>query len=334
MINPTLGHYPQSRMRRNRSNHAIRQLAAENSLSVNDLIWPVFVIDGDNIKQEIASMPGVYRYSGDLIIDAVSTVVELGINAIAIFPYTAAANKTHDASEAYNPENLICTAVRKLRAAFPQLIIICDVALDPYTDHGHDGLLDGNVILNDPTIDILIKQSIAQAEAGCNMLAPSDMMDGRIGAIRKSLDKVGLDDINIISYAAKYASGFYGPFRDAVGSKQALNGDKRSYQMDPANSDEALREVAKDIHEGADMIMIKPGMPYLDILSQVKAHFGMPTLAYQVSGEYSMLRGAFDNGWMDQDKVIMESLICFKRAGADGILSYFAPYAAKRLRDG
>lgn len=334
MIDPTLGQFPQSRMRRNRTDNSVRRMVAENTLSAADLIWPVFVVDGEQIELAIPSMPGVFRYSTDVIVDAVGMAVDLGITAIAVFPYTDPTKKTDDAFEAINPQNLVCTAVRNLRAAFPELMIICDVALDPYTSHGHDGLLNGDVILNDETVEILIKQAIVQAESGCDTIAPSDMMDGRIGAIRTGLDLAGLQDIRIISYAAKYASGFYGPFRDAVGSKQSLNGDKRTYQMDPANSDEALREVAKDIHEGADMLMIKPGMPYLDILTRVKDQFGLPTLAYQVSGEYSMLKAAVDNGWMDEEKVIMESLICFKRAGADAILTYFAPYAAKILKEG
>ena len=334
MIDPTLGQFPQSRMRRNRTDNSVRRMVAENTLSAADLIWPVFVVDGEQIELAIPSMPGVFRYSTDVVVDAVGMAVDLGITAIAVFPYTDPTKKTDDAFEAINPQNLVCTAVRNLRAAFPELMIICDVALDPYTSHGHDGLLNGDVILNDETVEILIKQAIVQAESGCDTIAPSDMMDGRIGAIRTGLDLAGLQDIRIISYAAKYASGFYGPFRDAVGSKQSLNGDKRTYQMDPANSDEALREVAKDIHEGADMLMIKPGMPYLDILTRVKDQFGLPTLAYQVSGEYSMLKAAVDNGWMDEEKVIMESLICFKRAGADAILTYFAPYAAKILKEG
>ena len=277
MIDPTLGRFPQSRMRRNRSNNSVRRMVAENTLSTADLIWLVFVVDGEGVEQPIPSMPGVFRYSTDIIVDAVGMAVDLGITSIAVFPYTDPTKKTDDAFEAINPENLVCTAVRNLRAAFPELMIICDVALDPYTSHGHDGLLSGDVILNDETIEVLVKQAIVQAEAGCDTMAPSDMMDGRIGAVRAGLDTAGLVDVRIISYAAKYASGFYGPFRDAVGSKQSLNGDKRTYQMDPANSDEALREVAKDIHEGADMVMVKPGMPYLDVLTRVKDHFGLNT---------------------------------------------------------
>ncbi len=322
--------FPTNRMRRNRREESIRRLVAENRLSVDDLIWPLFIVDGTNVKAPVESMPGVFRYSTDLVAGAVSEAADLGIPAVALFPYTDPAKKTEDGREATNPENLVCTATRAVKAARPEVMVVCDAALDPYTSHGHDGLMRGEEILNDETLEVLVNQSLVQAEAGCDTIAPSDMMDGRVGAIRQALDKNGFERTRIMAYSAKYASGFYGPFRDAVGSSAALRGDKRTYQMDPANSGEALREVALDIQEGADMVMVKPGMPYLDIVRRVKDSFGVPTLVYQVSGEYSMIKGAVDRGWLD-DKVILEALLGFKRAGADGVLTYFALDAARKL---
>jgi len=333
--NPSLGlgAYPTTRMRRNRTDDATRRMVAENRLSADDFIWPVFVLDGDNRREPVTSMPGVDRLSIDLLIDAVGEAVDLGIPAVALFPYTDPDLKTPDARESYNPDNLVCRAVRAVKAAHPGVNTVCDVALDPYNSDGHDGLVRDGVILNDETVDLLCRQSIAQAEAGCDIMAPSDMMDGRIGAIRQALDGAGFAQVRIMSYAAKYASAFYGPFRDAVGSGGALKGDKKTYQMDPANTDEALREVALDIGEGADMVMVKPGMPYLDIVRRVKDTFSVPTFAYQVSGEYAMLKAAIGNGWLDNDKVLLESLMAFKRAGADGVLTYLAVEAARLLKN-
>ncbi len=322
--------FPTNRMRRNRSEESVRRLVAENRLSVDDLIWPLFIVDGVNVKTPVDSMPGVFRYSTDLVADAVSEAADLGIPAFALFPYTDPARKTEDGREAVNSDNLVCTATRAVKAARPDVMVVCDAALDPYTSHGHDGLMKGEEILNDETLEVLVKQSLVQAEAGCDTIAPSDMMDGRVGAIRQALDKNGFQHTRIMAYSAKYASGFYGPFRDAIGSSSALRGDKRTYQMNPANSDEALREVALDLQEGADMVMVKPGMPYLDIVRRVKDSFGVPTLVYQVSGEYSMIKGAVDRGWLD-DRVILETLLGFKRAGADGVLTYFALEAAQAL---
>lgn len=319
-------------MRRNRSDGFSRRLTSENTLTANDLIWPVFVIEGDNKREAVASMPGVDRLSIDLLVEAAGEAVELGIPAIALFPNTPSELKTPDAREAINPDNLVCRSVRAVKAAHPELGIVCDVALDPYNSDGHDGLVKDGTILNDETVEILCEQSIVQAEAGCDIIAPSDMMDGRICLIRQALDGKGLQSVRLMSYAAKYASAFYGPFRDAVGSGGALKGDKKTYQMDPANSDEALRETALDIDEGADMVMVKPGMPYLDIVRRVKETFGVPTFAYQVSGEYAMLKAAANNGWLDNDKVVLESLMAFKRAGADGVLTYMAVEAAKLLK--
>ena len=327
----TPGKYPAIRMRRNRSSNSIRRLVAENNLSVDDLIWTAFVMDGKNQHQPVETMPGVERYSTDVIIDAANEAFELGIPAIALFPFTEPNKKTPDGSESLNPENLVCTAIRNIKSQIPDMMVICDVALDPYTSHGHDGLMDGEVILNDETLEVLTKQAINQAKAGCDTISPSDMMDGRVGAIRQALDATGFQDVRIMAYSAKYASGFYGPFRDAIGTKAALIGDKRTYQMAPANSAEALREIALDIQEGADMVMIKPGMPYLDIVRRAKDSFGMPTFVYQVSGEYAMLKGAVERGWLDES-VILEALLGFKRAGADGILTYFAVDAAKKLQ--
>ena len=327
-----LGAFPGTRMRRNRSDDFSRRLISENVLTANDLIWPLFVLDGDNRREAVTSMPGVERLSIDLLVDAVDEAVDLGIPAIAVFPNTAPSLKTPDAKEAVNPENLVCRAVRAVKEAHPDMGVICDVALDLYNSDGHDGLVDDAMILNDETVEMLCRQSIVQAQAGCDIIAPSDMMDGRISCIREALDGKGFQSVRIMSYAAKYASAFYGPFRDAVGSDGALKGDKKTYQMDPANSDEALRETAMDIDEGADMVMVKPGMPYLDIVRRVKETFGVPTFAYQVSGEYAMLKAAIENGWLDNDKVVLESLMAFKRAGADGVLTYMALEAARLLK--
>ena len=324
--------YPATRMRRNRRTRWSRDLVREHALQAADLIWPVFVIGGENAREPVPSMPGVERYSIDLAVKKAEEAAELGIPAIALFPNTPAALRSADGREAVNPGNLVCRAVRAVKKAVPDIGIMCDVALDPYTSHGHDGILIDNYVANDATVAILVRQALVQAEAGCDILAPSDMMDGRIGAIRQALEANGHSHVQIMAYSAKYASGFYGPFRDAVGSSATLVGDKRSYQMDPANSDEALREVALDIAEGADMVMVKPGLPYLDIVQRVKETFGIPTFAYQVSGEYAMIMAACERGWLDPRKVIPESLIAFKRAGADGILTYFALDVAKSLR--
>ncbi|MGB3719432.1 MAG: porphobilinogen synthase [Proteobacteria bacterium] len=323
--------FPAVRMRRNRRTEWCRRLVAEHTLTPADLIWPMFVIDGTNKRVPVESMPGVERISVDLVVAAAEEALSLGIPALALFPYTDPSLRTEDAREAFNPDNLVCRATRAVRAAGLDIGIVLDVALDPYTSHGHDGLMRGDTILNDETLEALVRQSLVQVEAGCDILAPSDMMDGRIGAIRQALESAGYKSTQIMAYSAKYASAFYGPFRDAVGSSGALKGDKRTYQMDPANTDEALREVALDLAEGADMVMVKPGMPYLDIIRRVRDTFGVPTFAYQVSGEYSMLMAASERGWLDGDKVMMESLIGFKRAGASGILTYFAPRAARLI---
>jgi len=308
-------------------------LVREHTLTVDDLIWPVFVQEGEGLKTPIPSMPGVHRYSIDALVDAVVEAQGLGIPAVAIFPVTPQERKTEGGEESFNPDNLVCRAVRAVKAATSNIGIICDVALDPFTTHGQDGLLVDGEVLNDETLAVLCKQAVTQADAGCDIIAPSDMMDGRIGAIRDALDAAGHGRVQILAYSAKYASAFYGPFRDAVGSKSALaGGDKRTYQQDPANTDEALREVGLDIAEGADMVMVKPGMPYLDVVRRVKDTFSVPTYAYQVSGEYAMLHAAGANGWLDIDKVVMESLLAFKRAGADGILTYAAVDVARRLR--
>jgi porphobilinogen synthase len=330
----TNARFPTTRMRRNRRTLWSRRLIAENILTPADFIWPIFVTEGTETRVTVPSMPGVERLSVDLAVKAAAEAARLGIPVIALFPYTDAALRSEDGDEALNRDNLVCTAVRAIKETVPEIGVMCDVALDPYTSHGHDGLLRDGEIVNDPTVAVLVKQALVQAEAGCDIIAPSDMMDGRIGAIRQGLDARGFAHVQIMAYSAKYASGFYGPFRDAVGSTSALKGDKRSYQMDPANGDEALREAELDIAEGADMIMVKPGMPYLDILARIKATFRVPTFAYQVSGEYAMIMAACQNGWLDPDKVILESLMAFKRAGADGILTYFALDAAKRLQAG
>jgi len=324
--------FPRMRMRRNRRHPWSRRLVAENTLTVDDFIWPVFVRDGNGVIEPVESMPGANRYSVDQIANAVAQASDLGIPAVALFPFTDASLKDSEGSEGINPDNLVCRAVSAIKKAHPDMGVMCDVALDPYTDHGHDGLLRGGYVVNDETLDVLCRQALVQAQAGCDVIAPSDMMDGRVQAIRETLDGEGFEHVLIMAYTAKYASGFYGPFRDAVGSAPNIaGGDKKTYQMDPANSDEAIREVALDISEGADMVMVKPGMPYLDIVHRIKDEFGMPTFAYQVSGEYAMLKAAANNGWLDGDRVMLESLLSFKRAGADGILTYFAVEAAKLL---
>jgi porphobilinogen synthase len=326
--------FPTTRLRRNRRDLWSRRLVAESRLDVADLIWPVFVIEGEERREPVASMPGVERLSIDLLSVALSEAAGLGIPAVALFPVTPAALKTADGAEATNPDNLICRALRAVKAALPDLGVICDVALDPYTTHGHDGLIDDDgAVLNDATLAVLVRQALVQAEAGCDVIAPSDMMDGRIGAIRKGLDEAGFADTRIMSYAAKYASVFYGPFRDAVGSASALGqGGKQTYQMDPANTDEALREVALDLAEGADMVIVKPGLPYLDVARRVKEAFAVPTFAYQVSGEYAMLKAAAERGWLDGEGAMLEALLAFKRAGCDGILTYAALDVARTLR--
>ena len=328
------GRFPTTRLRRNRRDDWNRRLVAESRLGPEDLILPVFVVEGENKREPVASMPGIDRLSCDLLADAVGEALDLRIPAIAIFPEVDPALKTPDAAEAVNPENLVCRAIRAVKSRHPDMGIVCDAALDPFNSDGHDGIVRDGEILNDESVEVLCRQSVIQADAGCEVIAPSDMMDGRVGAIRKALDEAGHEGVRIMSYAAKYASAFYGPFRDAIGSKGALKGDKKTYQMDPANSDEAIREVALDLAEGADMVMVKPGLPYLDIVRRVKTEFGVPTFAYQVSGEYAMLKGAVQNGWLDNDKVVLESLMAFKRAGADGILTYLAVEAAKLLKSG
>ncbi len=323
-----------TRMRRNRKSEWARRLVRENVLTTDDLIWPLFVVDGNNLRAPIASMPGVDRLSVDQCVRDAERAMKLDIPCIALFPYTDPSLRDETGSEALNANNLVCQSVRAIKKEFPDLGVLCDVALDPFTSHGHDGLLQDGRILNDETVAILVRQALVQAEAGCDIIAPSDMMDGRVAAIRDGLDRAGFGDVQIMAYAAKYASAFYGPFRDAIGSAKTLTGDKRTYQMDSANSDEALREVELDIAEGADMVMVKPGLPYLDIVRRVKDTFAMPTFAYQVSGEYAMIAGAANNGWIDGERAMMESLVAFKRAGADGVLTYFAPAAAEKLKAG
>jgi porphobilinogen synthase len=327
----TLGAFPTTRMRRNRRTDWSRRLVAETRLSADDLIWPVFVQEGRRKRTPVKSMPGIDRLSVDLLVEATRRARDLGIPAIAIFPEVDGRKKTPDAREAYNPDNLVCRAIAAVKKAVPDIGVICDVALDPFNSDGHDGIVRRGEILNDESVEVMVKQALVQSAAGADVQAPSDMMDGRIGAFRKALDEAGFQHVQIMSYAAKYASAFYNPFRDAIGSIGALKGDKKTYQMDPANSDEALREVGHDIAEGADMVMVKPGLPYLDIVRRVKDAFGVPTYAYQVSGEYAMLRGAADRGWLVWDKVLLETLACFKRAGCDGILTYGAVDAAKLL---
>ena len=328
----SLNSFPRVRMRRNRLTDFSRRIIAENKLSIDDLIYPIFITYGSKVKEEVSSMPGIYRYSGDLLHEEIEYISSLNIPAVAFFPKIENELKTPHGKEALNKNNLICEAIKISKKVNPSLGIITDVALDPYTDHGHDGVLHNNQIDNDLTLEILCKQAIVQAEAGCDIVAPSDMMDGRVGAIRDTLDDHGFKNVQIMSYAAKYASSFYGPFRDAVGSALNLSRkSKKSYQMDPANSAEALREIRLDINEGADMIIIKPGMPYLDIISQARHEFNFPIIAYQVSGEYSMIMSAIQNGWLDEEKTIFETLMCFKRAGCYAIITYFAPFIAKKL---
>src|SRR5579872_4686202 len=321
------------RPRRNRKAEWARRLVRENVLTTDDLIWPLFVASGNNQRSQVGSMPGVERLSVDQAVVEAERAMKLDIPCIALFPYTEPGLRDEHGSEAINPNNLVCQSVRAIKKEFPDLGVLCDVALDPFTSHGHDGLIEDGKILNDETVAVLVRQALVQAEAGCDIIAPSDMMDGRIGAIREALDAADFLDVQIMSYAAKYASAFYGPFRDAVGSAKTLSGDKRTYQMDSANSDEALREVALDLEQGADMVMVKPGLPYLDIVRRVKETFGMPTFAYQVSGEYSMLMAAAANGWLNERAAALEALGCIKRAGADGILTYFAKRAAEWLQE-
>ncbi|HXS06432.1 MAG TPA: porphobilinogen synthase [Rhizomicrobium sp.] len=329
--------YPATRLRRLRRHDWTRRLVAENTLSTADLIWPLFLIDGNKKREPVSSMPGVDRLSVDLAVKAAEEAAKLGIPVVALFPATDPALKSEDGLEAINANNLVCRSVRAIKKAVPEIGILCDVALDPYTSHGHDGLIRDGDVHNDSTIQVLVRQALVQVEAGADIIAPSDMMDGRVGAIRAALEEQGHANAIIMAYAAKYASAFYGPFRDALGSSKVKSGglkagDKRSYQMDPANGDEALREVALDLEEGADMVMVKPGMPYLDLVRRVKERFSVPTFAYQVSGEYAMLAASFEKGWLDRDRAIIETLTGFKRAGASGVLTYFAIEAAKLLQ--
>ena len=329
------GQYPATRMRRNRMKAFSRRMLAEHRLSVDDLIWPLFVIEGEEKAEPVASMPGVSRHSIDRLVTQAREAEALGIPAIAVFPSIDPALKDNDGTLAGDGDNLVCRAVRAVKQACPELGVICDVALDPFTDHGHDGILSDGEIVNDETVAVLCRQAVCQADAGCDIIAPSDMMDGRVAAIRAALDDAGHQNVQIMSYAAKYASGFYGPFRDAVGAGKLAGGDgKASYQMNPANSDEAMHEISLDLAEGADIVIIKPGMPYLDILCQAKAEFGVPCVAYQVSGEYAMIKAASASNWLDGERAMMESLLGFKRAGADAILTYFAPDAARLLAKG
>ena len=332
-MKPTVAPFPAARLRRTRQSGAIRSLVRENSLSPDDLIWPVFVRDGEGVQEPVPSMPGVMRRSVDLIGPAAREAAAMGIPAICIFPYIEQSLKTEDCAGAWDPDNLSNRAVRAIKAAVPDMVVMTDVALDPYNINGHDGFVVEGEIVNDATVEALVKMTLAQADAGADIIGPSDMMDGRIGAMRSALEAAGHQNVMILSYAAKYASAFYGPFRDAVGASGALSGDKNTYQMDPANRDEALRLVERDLNEGADMVMIKPGMPYLDICRQVKDMFGAPTFAYQVSGEYAMIMAGAQNGWIDGKKVMMESLMAFKRAGCDGVLTYFAPEVALVLNE-
>lgn len=328
---PTVPAFPISRLRRTRSSDALRRMVRANSLSPDDFIWPVFVMEGENAEEPVASMPGVVRRSVDRVAQAAVEAWARGIPAICIFPYTNPSLKTQDCAEAWSPDNLSNRAIRAIKAAVPEMAVMTDIALDPYNINGHDGYVVDGQIVNDETVEALVKMAMAQAESGADILGPSDMMDGRVGAIRAALESAGHRNVTILSYSAKYASAFYGPFRDAVGASGALTGDKKTYQMDPANSDEALRLIARDLNEGADMVMVKPGLPYLDICRRVKETFGVPTFAYQVSGEYAMVQAAAQNGWIDGDQVMLESLMAFKRAGCDGVLTYFAPRAAEIL---
>lgn len=330
-MQPTLAPYPATRLRRLRRTPAIRALVQETTISPADFIWPVFVRDGEGVIEPIASMPGVNRLSVEKVVDAAREAHALGIPSICLFPYTDPALKTEDCAEAWNPDNLSNRATRAIKEAVPDIAIMTDVALDPYNINGHDGFVENGEVVNDRTVEALVKQALSQAEAGADIIGPSDMMDGRIGALRNALESAGHQNVLLLSYAAKYASGFYGPFRDAVGASGALRGDKKTYQQDPGNSDEAMRLIARDLAEGADMIMVKPGMPYLDICRRAHEMFGAPTFAYQVSGEYAMIAGAGERGWIDGEKVMLESLMSFKRAGCDGVLTYFAPAAARLL---
>jgi porphobilinogen synthase len=333
-MRPTQAAFPATRLRRTRATPSIRALVAENTLTAGDLIWPLFVRDGDGIEEPVPSMPGVMRRSIDRVVAAAQEAADLGIPAICLFPYTSSENRTADCAEAWNPENLSNRATRAIKAAVPGITVMTDVALDPYSDTGHDGFVVDGEIVNDTTVEALVKQALSQAAAGVDIIGPSDMMDGRIGAIRAALEVNGYPNVMIMSYAAKYASAFYGPFRDAVGAANALKGDKKTYQMNPANTDEALRLIERDLSEGADMVMVKPGMPYLDICRRAKETFGAPTFAYQVSGEYAMIMAAAQNGWIDRERAMLESLMCFKRAGCDGVLTYFAPEVARILAKG
>ncbi|MBS4010308.1 MAG: porphobilinogen synthase [Roseovarius sp.] len=333
-MRPTQAAFPATRLRRTRATPSIRALVAENTLTAGDLIWPLFVRDGDGIEEPVPSMPGVMRRSIDRVVEAAQKAADLGIPAICLFPYTSTENRTADCAEAWNPENLSNRATRAIKAAVPGITVMTDVALDPYSDTGHDGFVVDGEIVNDSTVAALVKQALSQAEAGVDIIGPSDMMDGRVGAIRTALEAHGYPNVMIMSYAAKYASAFYGPFRDAVGAANALKGDKKTYQMNPANTDEALRLIERDLSEGADMVMVKPGMPYLDICRRAKETFGAPTFAYQVSGEYAMIMAAAQNGWIDRERAMLESLMCFKRAGCDGVLTYFAPEVARILAKG
>ncbi|MEO9778291.1 MAG: porphobilinogen synthase [Sedimentitalea sp.] len=330
-MKPTVAPFPAARLRRTRQSAALRGLVRENALSVQDLIWPIFVRAGVGIEEPVPSMPGVMRRSVDKAVVAAREAADLGIPAICLFPYTGLEERTEDCAGAWDPDNHTNRAIRAIKAAVPEIAIMTDVALDTYNINGHDGFVVEGEIVNDQTVEALVKMALAQADAGADIIGPSDMMDGRIGAIRAALEHAGHQNVMILSYAAKYASAFYGPFRDAVGASAALSGDKKTYQMDPANSDEALRLIERDLNEGADMVMVKPGLPYLDICRRVKDSFGAPTFAYQVSGEYAMIRAAQENGWIDGERVMMESLMAFKRAGCDGILTYFAPDAARLM---
>ncbi|QFT59870.1 Delta-aminolevulinic acid dehydratase [Sulfitobacter sp. THAF37] len=330
-MNPVVAPFPAARLRRTRVSPAVRALVRENALEVGDLIWPVFVRAGDGIEEPVPSMPGVMRRSVDKIVEAAAEADALGIGAMCIFPYTGIEERTEDCTGAWDPDNHANRAIRAIKSKFPDLAVMTDVALDTYNINGHDGFVEDGIIVNDRTVEALVRMALAQAEAGADIIGPSDMMDGRIGAIRAGLESGGHSDVMILSYAAKYASAYYGPFRDAVGASGALTGDKKTYQMDPSNADEALRLVARDLAEGADMVMVKPGQPYLDICRRVKDSFGAPTFAYQVSGEFAMIKAAAQNGWIDEERVMMESLMGFKRAGCDGVLSYFAPAAARLL---
>ena len=331
-MKPTVAPFPATRLRRLRSSDALRRLSRQHRLSVDDLIWPIFVMDGEDREEPIASMPGVTRKTVDRAVAAAREAQALGIPAICLFPYTSMEARTEDCALAWSPDNISNRAIRAIKAEVPGIAIMTDIALDPYNINGHDGFVEDGRIVNDRTVEALVKMALAQAEAGADILGPSDMMDGRIGAIRRALEGAGHQDVTILSYTAKYASAFYGPFRDAVGAAAALTGDKTTYQMDPGNADEAMRLVERDLQEGADMIMVKPGMPYLDICRKAKETFSVPVFAYQVSGEYAMLQAAAQMGWLDGTRVMMESLLAFKRAGCDGILTYFAPEAARVLR--